>query len=81
MAMAIEELRMKRAQRASLGRSIAKLKKTLQSAQAAWTTSEQSDRQAQLDGALREVARIDQELVALKRHLRLLKIKQTLIAL
>ena len=81
LSMSSEELRAKRIQRASLGRSIAQLKKSLTSKDAAWTPDERTRQQAQLDETLKDVARLDQEMAGLKQHVRLLKIKLLLIKL
>jgi hypothetical protein len=80
LAMAGEELRAKRAQRASLGRSISRLKKAANGA-TTLTPQERAAHQAQLDELARDAARLDQELAALQQHTRLLKIKFALIKL
>jgi len=81
LSMAGGELHTKRLQRSSLGRSIATLRKALASKEAVWTAQERITQQAQLDEMLRDAARLDQEMVALKAHVRLLKIKLLLIKL
>lgn len=81
LAMASEELRAKRLQRASLGRGIAKLKKALGSAKDIWTKDERARQDTQIQEMLRDAARLDQEMAALKQHVRLLKIKLLLIRL
>lgn len=81
LSMSSEELRAKRIQRASLGRSIAQLKKSLKAKDAAWTPEERTRQQAQLDEMLKDVARLDQEMEGLKQNVRLLKIKLLLIKL
>ena len=81
ISMSSEELRAKRIQRASLGRSIAQTKKSLNSKDAAWTPEERTRQQAQMDEMLKDVARLDQELEGLQRNVRLLKIKLLLIKL
>ncbi|MBI4340754.1 MAG: hypothetical protein HY598_00560 [Candidatus Omnitrophica bacterium] len=70
LSLAGEELKAKRAQRASLGRQIAQLKK-----------SSGGTDGGKLDELLREAQRLDQELASLKGHIRLLKIKLLLIKL
>ena len=80
-AMAAEELRAKRNQRASIGRSISRLRKALKQQQAPWTTEERSHHETELEDLLRETKRLDQEIAALNEHLRLLKIKQVLLRL
>lgn len=81
LAMASEELRAKRLQRASLGRSISQLKKASKSAGAAWTDAERARQQAKIQDMLADLARIDQEFAALKEHVRRIKIKLVLIQL
>ena len=81
LAAAGEELQTKRFQRATLGRSIARIRKALKSNTAGWSAQEQAHQQAQLDEMLRDAARLDQEMSALKEHVRLLKIKLLLIKL
>ncbi len=81
LSMSSEELQAKRLQRASLGRSIAQLKKALTSKDATWTDQERARQQAQLDEMLRDTARFDKEMQVLKEHLRILKIKLLLIKL
>jgi uncharacterized protein YdcH (DUF465 family) len=81
VSMAGEELHAKRAQRASLGRSITQLKKALNSRNAAWTAQERSGQEAQIQEMLRDAARLDHELAALNEHVRLLRIKLLIIKL
>jgi len=81
LSLATEELRVKRLQRASLGRSLAQLKKALTRGGSAWTDKERSRQQAQVDEMLQDAHRLDQELHALKEHVRLLKLKLLLIQL
>ena len=81
LSMANEELRTKRVQRASLGRSIAKLKKAMKSASSVWTAEERAHQERQVQEMLRDAARLDQEMAALNAHVRLLKIKLLLIQL
>lgn len=81
LSMSSEELRTKRIQRASLGRSMSQLKKALNSKDAVWTPEERARQQAQLDEMLKDVARLDQEMGGLKQNVRLLKIKLLLIKL
>jgi len=81
VSMAGEELQARRVQRASLGRSITKLRKAHENTDATWTAQERVQQQAQLDDMARESQRLDQEMAGLKEHLRLLKIKLVLIQL
>lgn len=81
LSMSSEELRAKRIQRASLGRSMSQLKKTLEAKDAVWTPEERTRQQAQLDEMLKDVARLDHEMAGLTQHVRLLKIKLLLIKL
>jgi hypothetical protein len=81
LSMAGEELRSKQVQRASLGRSIAQLKKALKNPDAAWTAAERSKQESQLQEMVRDAERLDHEVAALREHVRLLKIKLLLIQL
>ena len=81
LSAASEELQAKRLQRATLGRSIANRRKTLNRPDSAWTAQERRQQEAQIGEMLRDTTRLDQELAALKAHIRLLKIKLLLIAL
>ncbi len=81
ISMAGEELQARRVQRASLGRSMTKLRKALEGKDATWTEKERAQQQAQLDDMVREGSRLDQEMAGLKEHLRLLKVKLVLIRL
>ena len=81
LSLAGEELRAKQAQRASLGRSIAQLRKSLGSTDAALSPDERSRQAKQTDEMARDAARLDHELAALKEHARLLKLKLLLIRL
>lgn len=81
LSLASEELRAKQVQRASLGRSVAQLKKSLKSQAAPLAPTERTRQEAQLDELLGDAARLDQELAGLKAHVRLLKIKLLLIKL
>ena len=75
--MASEELRAKRQQRASLGRSISQLRKALKQSGPQWSAQERAQRDRELSELLAEAARVDQELAALGAHIRLLKMKRT----
>ena len=79
LSLANEELRVRQFQRASLGRSIAQLRKAGKSAQTAWTEAERARGQEKIDEMLRDAKRIDHEIASLKAHMRLLKIKLLLI--
>lgn len=81
LSLASEELRAKRSQRASVGRSIAQLKKALKTSGPTWTAQERARQEAQIQDLLHDAQRLDQELTGLKAHVRLLKIKLYLIAL
>jgi hypothetical protein len=81
LEMAQEELRAKRSQRSSLGRSIAKLKKAVKSAADVWTADERSRQEAQVRDMLRDASRLDQEMATLKKHITLLKRKLLLLEL
>ena len=81
LAMAGEELRAKQAQRASLGRSMARLRKATKDNTALWSPQERARHDTQLQELLQDATRLDQELVAIQAHIRLLKIKLILIKL
>ena len=78
---AVKELRAEQAQRAAIGRAISQLRKSLKSASEAWTAEERARQDARVDEMLRDAARIDHELAAIKAHVRLLKIKLLLMKL
>jgi hypothetical protein len=75
LSMASDERQAKRAQRASLGRSISRLKKALQ----AGDTADRTSREREVTAFLQEAQRLDREIQALNEHLRLLKIKILLL--
>ena len=79
LAMADEELRLKRFQRASLGRSLSQLKKALKNPKAGWSPEERARNDTQVRDMLADAQRFDQELEGLKRHMRLLKTKSLLL--
>lgn len=79
LSMAEEELRGKRFQRASLGRSMARLRKAGRAAKDALADSERARQAAQLREMVRDAARLDQEAASLKEHVRLLKKKILLL--
>ncbi len=81
LTMAGEELRAKRAQRSSLGRSIAQLRKAVKGGGAGWSAEERADKDRQMQDMVQDSARLDQEMAAIKEHVRLLKIKLVLIKL
>ena len=77
--MASEELRAKRQQRVSLGRSISRLRKALKQNSPQWTAQERAQRDRELSELITEAARVDQELAALSAHIRLLKMKRMVL--
>ena len=81
LSLSSDELRAKRIQRASLGRSIAQLRKSLTRQDNPGTPQERARQQTQLDEMLKDAARLDGEMTGLKQHVRLLKIKLLLIKL
>jgi len=81
LSMAGEELRAKQAQRASLGRMMAQLQKAAKNDGALWSPQERAAHEAQLQELLQDATRLDQELIAIRGHVRLLKIKILLIKL
>lgn len=81
LAMAGEELKLKQSQRASVGRSISQLRKSLQDSTHQWTPTDRARMDRELAEWLRETQRLDAELAGLRSHLRLLKHKRTLLRL
>ena len=79
VSMAKEELRGKRVQRSSIGRSMTRLKKSLEEADATWSKQERERQQAKLEEMLKDAERLDQEMDALSEHVRLLKLKLRLL--
>ena len=77
--MASEELRAKRQQRASMGRSISQLRKALKQSGTPLSSSELAARDRELHELLAESQRLDQELSALASHIRLLKMKRMVL--
>ena len=79
LSEAAQELSAKRIQRASLGRSIAELRKATRNPNVQWTAKERMRQDEKIEEMTRDAARLDQEMAALKAHVRLLKIKLLLI--
>ena len=80
LAQSEGELKAKQAQRAAIGRAISQLRKSLKSSREAWTDTERARQDTHVEEMLRDAARIDREMAAIKTHVRLLKIKLLLIA-
>lgn len=80
-SMAQEDYNAKQHQRASLGRSISRLRKVLKDAGASWTEADRARMDRELAQLQEETARLDHELQGLRSHLRLLKRKQALLRL
>ena len=82
-AMAVEERKAKQGQRASVGRSVSQLRKSLKEGPNTpqWTPKERARLEGELSDLLAETKRLDQELTALNEHVRLLKIKRLLLKL
>lgn len=81
LSMATEELRNKRIQRASVGRSISQLRKALTAPDETWAEPDRQRRERQLQEMRRDAQRLDEEMTVLKQHLRLLQLKLRLIRL
>lgn len=81
LSLASEALRAQQAQRASLGRSITQLRKSLSREDAVLSPEERSRQAKQAEEMRRDAARLDHEIAALKEHARLLKLKLLLIRL
>lgn len=81
LSMAAQELRAKQAQRASLGRSMAKLRKAIRNTEGTWTAPERAKHEQQLQEMLGDATRLDQEITGMKSHIRLLQMELLLIKL
>ncbi len=81
LSLANDKLRAAQTQRASVSRSAAQLRKALKGSNQAWSGNERDAKQADLKELEREFARLDHELQALKRHVRLLRAKLLLLKL
>lgn len=81
LTRASAELRAKQVERSNTGKLMAELKKGMQQTDAALSAQERSAKEREIKELLRNAARLDQETAALKAHVRLLKIKLTLIKL
>lgn len=79
--MAAEEMKAKRVQRSSLGRAIAKLRKSRKSGELSALKEERLQQESQLNDLIGDAARLDQEIAALKERIRLIKVKLFLIKL
>ncbi len=79
LSMAAEQLRSAQAQRASIGRSISQLRKSLKDESLG--QADRTSQQARVEDLARDTQRLDQELTTLREHIRLLKIKLLLIRL
>ena len=79
LSKAGEELKVKRAHRASIGRQMSQLRKSLKAE--GMTDADRTRQQQQLDELSADAARVDTELKALQEHVRLLKIKLLLLKL
>ncbi len=74
-----EELGAKREQRASLGRQIAQVKKSLKDPRVSFSAEQIAEKNAKIEEMARDAQRLDQEMAGLKEHIRLIKIKLLLI--
>jgi len=81
LSMAAQELRAKQAQRAGLGRSMAKLRKAIRNTEGTWTAQERAKYEQQLQEMLSGATRLDQEITGMKSHIRLLQMELLLIKL
>jgi len=81
LSLAAQELRAKQAQRASLGRSMAKLRKAAKNTEGTWTAQEHAKQEEQLQEMLQDATRLDQEIAGMKSHIRLLQTELLLIKL
>ena len=79
LSKAGEELTVKRAHRASIGRQMSQLRKSLKAE--GMTDADRTRQQQQLDELSADATRVDTELKALQEHVRLLKIKLLLLKL
>ena len=81
LAQAAVELKSQRARRAAVGGQMAQLRKTMKSGGSVWTAEEQAQQRTKLEELTREAERLDHEMVAMKGHVRLLRLKLLLIKL
>jgi len=81
ISMATEERQAKRNQRASVGRSISRLRKALSQDTPQFAAAERARMEQELSDLVAETQRVDYEITALNEHLRLLKIKRVLLRL
>ena len=79
-SMSEDELQAKREQRANVGRTIVKLRKALKDA-TVWTPQEKQRQEAHLQDMLEDIKRLDREMEGIKAHIRLLKMKLSLLRL
>ena len=79
LSKAGEELKVKRAHRASIGRQMSQLRKSLKAE--GMTDADRTRQQQQLDELSADATRVDTELKELQEHVRLLKIKLLLLKL
>lgn len=75
LTMAGEQLRGTQLQRSSISRSVSQLRKALKQENTALSAKERAGQAAQLDELLRDAKRLDVEILALREHVRLLKLK------
>ena len=75
LTMAGEQLRGTQLQRSSISRSVSQLRKALKQENTALSAKERAGQAAQLDELLRDAKRWDVEILALREHVRLLKLK------
>ena len=81
LAMAREEQRVKQQQRQSMGRSISRLRRSLQETRSSWSANERQRIDRELIDLMAELKRVDQELTVLREHVRLLGMKHHLLRL
>jgi chromosome segregation ATPase len=81
LSLANEELRSKLGQRASLKRSIQRLKKALKVTSQNWSDAQRKQTQKDMDEFIQEANRLDAEISSLKSHIALLKNKKDLLKL
>lgn len=79
MNLATQELRAKRAQRASVGKSVSQLRKSLAKTTPPWPAAERAAMERDLRDFLNDAERVDRELEGLSHHIRLLKTKRLLL--
>ena len=79
LTTATAELKARREQRASFGRSVSGLRKSIKQHAIQWTPPERSEKDNELAEMLDEIRRLDHEIAGMEAHLRILHMKRQLL--